>query len=101
MHITKLVPFKFNPNLVNPQVVASHADQEFEVEEILDIRGERKKNNNFYRTGLEVQVLWKGYPIEEATWEPYNELKGNNKFYDFCKAKNHMDLIDRRLFSDD
>ena len=101
VHITKLVPFKFNPNLVNPQVVASHADQEFEVEEILDIRGERKKNNNFYRTGLEVQVLWKGYPIEEATWEPYNELKGNNKFYDFCKAKNHMDLIDRRLFSDD
>ena len=67
----------------------------------MDIRGERKKNNNFYRTGLEVQVLWKGYPIEEATWEPYNELKGNNKFYDFCKAKNHMDLIDRRLFSDD
>ena len=87
--------------MVNPQVVASHADQEFEVEKILDIRGKRKTNNNFYRTGLEVQVLWKGYPIEEATWEPYNELKGNNKFYDFCKAKNHMDLIDRRLFSDD
>ena len=60
VHITKLVPFKFNPNLVNPQVFTSHADQEFEVEEILDIRGERKKNNNFYRTGLEVQVLWKG-----------------------------------------
>ena len=41
------------------------------------------------------------YPIEEATWEPYSEFKGNNKFYDFCKANNHMDLIDQRLFSDD
>ena len=101
VHISKLVPFKFDPNIVNPQTVALHADQEFEVGEILDIKGRRKKDNTFYRKDLQVKVLWKGYPIEEATWEPYSEFKGNNKFYDFCKANNHMDLIDQRLFSDD
>ena len=101
VHISKLVPFKFDPNIVNPQTVALHADQEFEVGEILDIKGRRKKDNTFYRKDLQVKVLWKGYPIEEATWEPFSEFKGNNKFYDFCKANNHMDLIDQRLFSDD
>ena len=96
-----MVPFKFNPTLVNPQTVALHADQEFEVEKILDIRGTRNtKTKRYNRKDLFVKVLWKEYPEDEATWEPYKELKGNNKFYNFCYENHHMDLIDKRLFSD-
>ena len=101
VHISELVPFKFDPNLVNSQTVALHADQEFEVEKILDIRGTRNtKTKRYNRKDLFVKVLWKGYPEDEATWEPYKELKGNNKFYNFCYENHHMDLIDKRLFSD-
>jgi hypothetical protein len=39
---------------------------EYEVEEILDSKLVRKK--------LYYLVLWKGYPISEATWEPPDHL---------------------------
>ena len=86
---------------IDPVLKILNENSMIPLEDILDIKGRRKKNGQFYRRDLKVHVLWKGYPIEEATWEPYNELKGNNKFYDFCKEKNYMDLIDHRLFSDD
>ena len=101
VHISELVPFKYNPDLINPHTVALHADQEFDVEKILDIKGSRNtKTRRYNRKDLFVKVLWKGYPEDEATWEPYKELKGNNKFYDFCIANKYNYLIDPRLFSD-
>jgi hypothetical protein len=40
--------------------------EEYEVEQILDSR--------LFRCQLQYVVLWKGYPISEATWEPTHHL---------------------------
>lgn len=39
----------------------------FEVESIIDHRLIRRKH--------EFLVQWKGYPIKEATWEPYSTVR--------------------------
>ena len=100
VHISELVPFKYNPDLINPHTVALQADQEFDVEKILDIKGSRNtKTRRYNRKDLFVKVLWKGYPDDDASWEPYKELTGFIKFYDFCRANQYMYLINNRLFS--
>jgi hypothetical protein len=40
---------------------------EYEVEQILDSRVRRRQ--------LQYLVMWKGYPISEATWEPVSHLQ--------------------------
>jgi hypothetical protein len=49
-----------------PPPVALATGEEYEVEKILDSRKTRRK--------LHYLVLWKGYPISEATWEPAENL---------------------------
>ena len=49
-----------------PPVVLSSGD-EYEVEQILDSRVRRRQ--------LQYLVMWKGYPISEATWEPVVHLQ--------------------------
>jgi hypothetical protein len=44
------------------------AETEFEVEEVVDSRVKRGRK-------LEYLVKWKGYPYEEATWEPEDNLQ--------------------------
>jgi len=53
-----------------PVVVANDGAPEWEVERVLDHRryGRRKV--------LQYLILWKGYPVHEATWEPIEALDG-------------------------
>lgn len=53
-----------------PAAVTNDGAPEWEVERILDHRraGRRKV--------LQYLVLWKGYPVHEATWEPIEQLDG-------------------------
>ena len=59
--------------LTRPEPIAATNDgtQEWEVERILDHRryGRRKV--------LQYLILWKGYPVHEATWEPVEALDGS------------------------
>jgi hypothetical protein len=65
-------PFRPTP-LTRPEPVAVPNDgaPEWEVERILDHRrfGRRKT--------LQYLILWKGYPVHEATWEPIESLDGS------------------------
>jgi hypothetical protein len=61
--------FPFRPVVVDrpgPESADAHGQEEYQVERITD------KRVNSRRT--EYLVLWKGYPPEEATWEPKSEL---------------------------
>ena len=59
-----------------PEPVVVNEDLEYYVEEILDQRVRRKKT--------EYLVRWRGYPIEESTWEPASNLVGNVEFEKWC-----------------
>jgi chromobox protein 1 len=51
--------------------------KEYEVEKVIDDRIRKGKQ--------EFLVKWKGYPSEENTWEPYNNLKDNQQFKNYQK----------------
>ena len=50
-----------------PPPIQLSTGEEYEVDQILDSR--------LFRRQLQYLVLWKGYPISEATWEPTHHLK--------------------------
>ena len=63
----RLANTTIQPNLVDPE--DSNDDQEWEIKKIL---------NSEYRNGLlYYQIHWKGYPQNQATWEPAENCKGS------------------------
>ena len=100
VHITEIIPFRYNPNIVDPDAIALHAAQEFVVEDIISLEGTKNKNKRYNRTNLRVKVRWQGYGESEDSWEPYTELKGNVKFLKYCQRHGLLYLIDKRLFDD-
>lgn len=59
-----------------PKPVIEGSQPEWEVEYIKDSR--------VYRNKLQYLVKWKGYPQEESTWEPYENLEHSKKIiHDF------------------
>jgi hypothetical protein len=50
--------------------------EEIEGEKFWVIEGIAKSRTN--RKRVEYLVFWKGYPPEEATWEPWDILKGDD-----------------------
>jgi hypothetical protein len=56
----------------------------WEVQRILDHRKQRKRNQYL--------VLWKGYPLSEATWEPIEHLNGALELLLKYNQKNNIAL---------
>ena len=100
VHITEIIPFRYNPNIVDPKTIALHAAQEFIVEDIISLEGTKNNKKRYNRTNLRVKVRWQGYNESEDSWEPYTELKGNVKFLKYCQRHGLLYLIDKRLFDD-
>jgi hypothetical protein len=61
-----------------PEPVQVGSEDEYHVEEILDERVRRKRK--------EYLVRWRGYPLEESTWEPVENLEGNIEFETWRKS---------------
>ena len=93
VHAKHLQPFEYDPSFINPVEIARHANGEYVVDKILDIRGNRNKKNRFLRTNLELLVRWSGYDESSDSWEPYSEIRKTNKFIEFCNQNNFKDLI--------
>ena len=70
-HVSLLEPYYSSSiegrQLLPPPPVQLPTGEEYEVDQILDSRVLRRQ--------LQYLVLWKGYPISEATWEPARHLK--------------------------
>jgi len=72
--ITQVIPFRFDPNLVDPKDVALQAAGECEVEEIIDIKGTRNRKRQYDKRNLMLRVRWAGYDESKDTWEQWREF---------------------------
>ena len=70
---------------MDPEEVARKAAREFTIEEISDIKGE-KRLRRYLKSKLELKVHWAGYDSDEDTWEPYANVKLSRAFKEYCDA---------------
>ena len=68
-HVSQLRKFLGEaPAPLDPVIANNPGEAKFEVEAILNSRLSRRKR--------QFLIKWKGYPIEDASWEPESNLKG-------------------------
>ena len=73
----------------DPEIVGE--DEEFEIEEILDIRYEHKSKQYQYL------IKWVGYPPEENTWQPLKDLTNSAETIEAYHKENPGALKPPRL----
>ena len=73
-HVSKLRPFRYDPNTLNPlDVAVTDLPDEFVVEACLGIRGNLRGPKSL----LEFNVRWLGYGPDDDTWEPWKAVRDN------------------------
>jgi hypothetical protein len=81
-HITLLREFRYDPRYVDPVKIAMCDEQFYELEKVLDHRGQfNKKDTLFFK------VKWLGYNDEDNTWEPWKNLRNNIELHKYLKDK--------------
>jgi Chromo (CHRromatin Organisation MOdifier) domain len=83
IHINRLVPFIFDPDRVNPQLIAARDIDEFAIDLIMSHRGTFQNKRK-----LEFKTQWVGYDSSYNTWEPWKNLKDTEKLHDYLKSIN-------------
>ena len=86
--------FRYDPNIVDPKTIALHAESEFYIDKIVDIRGTRKKQR-FQRKKLELLVRWTGYEQRHDTWVDYGQVKTSDVFIKYCSQNGFVYLLDQ------
>jgi hypothetical protein len=89
---TDLQPFLFDPNVVDPRVVARNSVNEFDVHSIIDIRGPRRKDK-WMKSTVEFLVHWDGYDASYDTWEPYSGLRNTAQLHRYLREHRLTYLI--------
>ena len=82
VHVSLMKKFHYDPRFTDPFEVAMRDSQEFLVEEILAHRGTFNDKRN-----LTFKVRWTGYGPEDDTWEPWKNLRLNEKLHNYLRSK--------------
>jgi RNase H-like domain found in reverse transcriptase/Integrase zinc binding domain/Chromo (CHRromatin Organisation MOdifier) domain len=100
VHVSRLVPFKYNPTHTSPKDVARRDLQEFYVHEILQHRytslQDRKTKGN-----MEFLVSWLGYGPEWNSWEPWRNLRAVKALHRYLARTGLASLIPTEFRRDD
>ena len=97
VHAKHLQPFEYDPAFVNPIDIARHANGEFVIDKVVDIRGDRNKQKKYLRTNLELLIRWSGYDESYDSWEPFKEIRKTDKFMEYCNQNRLQYLIPTNL----
>jgi hypothetical protein len=81
--------FHFDPERTDPREEACKDEQEYDVGEILDIRG----INGNRKDQLEVKVRWKGYGPDKDSWLPWPEIRDVGLLHDYLKENDLRRLL--------
>jgi hypothetical protein len=96
VHITNLRPYYFDPDVINPAIIAQHDEHEFVVEKVLAHRGDKKLRSN-----MEFLIKWKGFDDEKHnSWEPWSGVRKTKKLHEYLKANKMKALLNKRCFQD-
>jgi hypothetical protein len=77
-------PFNYDAEHIDPAVIQRNVEQEYLVEAVLQHKGSRRPNNQFYKANFLVKIRWAGQGIESDSWEPYENIKNTEKFHEYC-----------------
>ena len=72
-HVSLLKNYVANPNHIlnlDNTILVNHEEFQMELEQILGMKEKKLR----HRTIRDVLVQWKGYPIEDASWEDWDRL---------------------------
>ena len=89
---TDLQPFLYDPNVVDPRVVARNAVDEYDIQSIQELRGPMHKGR-WSKSTLECLVKWTGYDETYDTWEPWINVRDTEQMLRYLQAKNLQYLI--------
>ena len=76
--ISRMKPYHADPGMSDSEVAVRDNFGEFVVKEILDVKGNTKRD-------LEFLVSWEGFDSEWDTWEPYGIVKDLEALDCFCR----------------
>ena len=77
--------------------ITRHANGEFVIDKVVDIRGDRNHRDRYLRTNLELLIRWSGYDESYDSWEPYKEIRKTNQFMEYCNRNRLKYLIPTNL----
>ena len=80
-HVKELMLYNHDPlTEQNPTIEAMKDANEYIVEQVIQHRGDWKQLKN-----MSFRVRWKGYDEDEDTWEPWQNLKMNDKLHEYLR----------------
>ena len=93
-HAVLLMPYTeteiHGPNYLRPPPDIENDEERWEIEAI---RNHRRRGRN----GYQYEVLWKGYPITETTWEPATCFKnGGEEILRKYRHRHHLNANEQR-----
>jgi hypothetical protein len=91
-HITDMKPFRFDPLQTNPVDIARKDYLEFFIEEILEMKGDKKRVSTF-----SFLVKWLGYDETYNSWEPWKNVRDTDKVHDYLRANNMANFIPKKF----
>jgi transposase InsO family protein len=87
-HVKDMKAFNFDPLLTDPLEVAAKDRQEYLIDKVLAHTGDVKRVSS-----LEFKILWLGYPLEEASWVPWANVRDSEALHTYLRTVKLSKLI--------
>jgi len=90
VHVKRIHPFYYDPNVTNPREIANKDQQAFDIDRIMEHRG-----NKYQTSTLKFKVLWMpvNNQLPEITWEPYKSLRSTAALHKYLNENKLKMLI--------
>ena len=91
VHVKRLRAFVFDKTRIDPATVVAADRSEFLVDYVLDHLP--KENPSRRRRELRFKIRWVGYGLLYDTWEPWSELRANDRVHAYMRANGMGNII--------